>query len=586
MKMTSQRLKLYVVFALVFIGILLIRISFVGIMPLWREDAFHYLDKAEEIIQGDFSIKEQDIGLSLFYAPFLKVFGTGNLFKDLRIAQYLLAIVEALIFLPLVLITLTLFRWKAALLASLLFAFWPGLIRWTVKGYSEGLFILCLLFAFYFLIISDKKKIFLLLSSGFVGLAFYVRVNGIFFIPVVLLFAYIYRKDIPEWNWRWPVLMVLVFLIVISPYFALRFSLYDNPLHYSMASKFMFSDNVEQLFDPEFQPTFSSYLASHSVRDMWNRAWGGLKTIVTDTYKASPFLLTMALLGLLIFRRKKYLSIHFVFLFWFIGLFWIYGVVRNSRFLLPLIVFAIIIAAGGAVFLFEKTAKPMLGLGLLFLFFVFIQGQPFFNARAGLKWEGAVWKDSLQWGEWIRDNIPQGKTLAIREGIDITDMMTSEINLVTIPNREKVDAIISYFKKEKVDYVALGTGGLEVADWNRIHALREIRNRSHAPFLIRVYSNEKLKWAMEIYKINWANKGIEYKRGPGDVVEAESISFDGISERDPAASNGFAVPVRVKDLDEGEVILGPIKGVPPGQYHVVIAMKKGLAGRSDIFAGF
>ena len=45
----------YLIFLFIFIGTLIIRLSFVGLIPLWREDGHHYLVKAEEILKGDFT---------------------------------------------------------------------------------------------------------------------------------------------------------------------------------------------------------------------------------------------------------------------------------------------------------------------------------------------------------------------------------------------------------------------------------------------------------------------------------------------------------------------------------------------------
>ncbi|MCJ7679592.1 MAG: hypothetical protein MUP70_02605, partial [Candidatus Aminicenantes bacterium] len=55
-RLFSRKSRIIIVFVLLFAMTLLIRMSFVGLLPIWREDAFHYLDKAEEILKGDFSL--------------------------------------------------------------------------------------------------------------------------------------------------------------------------------------------------------------------------------------------------------------------------------------------------------------------------------------------------------------------------------------------------------------------------------------------------------------------------------------------------------------------------------------------------
>ena len=570
-RLFSRKSRIFIVFFLLFCITLLIRMSFVGLLPIWREDAFHYLAKAEEILKGDFSLKSQDIGLPLFYAFFLKFIGTGDLLRDLPITQVLLALVEALLLIPIFLIARRFFSWKAAFLAGLIFCFWPELIYWTTQGYSEGLFTLFLLLAFLFMTLERRWKLGFLLSAAFVGLAYYVRVNGLFFLPVILSFAFLIRKEREGWKWRWVVFMVLIFLLVVSPYFILRATLYDSPLHYNMAAKFLFLDNDQQLFDPAFNPTLSSYLASHSVGDITSRAWRGISTVIHDTYDLNPFLITLAFLGLLLFRRRKETGFHLVFLFWFLGLFWIYGAVRNQRFVLPLIPLAIILAAAAVVRLFEGKKKEHLWLGCVLLAFVFLSSGDFIRIHRGMRWEGRVWKDARVWGQWIRDNIPAGSVLAIREGIDIADFMAPDVKLVTIPNRKTGDEILDYFQNEKVNFVALGTGGLEIEDWNRIPALKEFRKKPRWPFITRVYSDLDLKWAMEFYRLEWSKRGKESVRGDGDVVEAESLDISGLSMRDEQASGGFSV-VLSPEMEE-YILLEPLLDVPEGRYRMTIRMK-------------
>ena len=60
----------YLFFFIVFVVTLLIRLSFVGVLPFWREDGYQYFMKAEEILEGNFSPKLQEMGLSFFYSFF------------------------------------------------------------------------------------------------------------------------------------------------------------------------------------------------------------------------------------------------------------------------------------------------------------------------------------------------------------------------------------------------------------------------------------------------------------------------------------------------------------------------------------
>lgn len=576
--------SIYLIFGLIILLCFLIRFSFVGLIPLWREDGYHYLVKAEEILKGDFTPKWAEIGLPLFYSFFLLFFGSGDIFEDTRIAEVLQAFLECLIIIPLFLIALKFFKWKGAIIASVLFTFWPGLIHWTMHGYTEALFIFLVLFSFYFLIKSEQNRTYLLIASGFAVLAFYVRFNGIFLLPFILVFAWIWRREIPKWNWRWLAYIVLVFILVASPYFALRMSSPQYSLE-GRAARYLFSDDHQQLFDPEFRPTLSSYLSTHSLRDIFSRGWRGIKIIIQDTYKVNYFLMTLAFIGLLFFTKKKFLSFHLVFLFYFLGLFWIYAVVRSLRLVLPLVPFAIILSGGLVSKIFEGKKKAGVWMSLVIVFFIFVYGQNFLAIRDRFRGEGEVWGDARKWGMWIAQNIPPGETMAMREGIDIANMQAPQIELKTIPRRGDINEIWSYLENNRINYIAIGSGGLEAADWRRIPALRQIRARSLAPFLVKIYSDEKLKWIMEIFKINWDKKGVLYKRGAGDVVEAESLTVEGISRFDSEASQQFTVLAKDGTSENNSILLGPVRGVPPGKYRVTFRLKAKDHAGADFLTG-
>lgn len=572
----------YLIFLFIFIGTLIIRLSFVGLIPLWREDGHHYLVKAEEILKGDFTPKWAEIGLPLFYSPFFLIFGSGDILEDLYIAQILQAVIESLILIPLFLIALRFFKWKGAIVASVLFTFWPGLIHWTMHGYTEALFIFLVLFSFYFLIKSEQNRTYLLIASGFAVLAFYVRFNGIFLLPFILVFAWIWRREIPQWNWRWLAYIVLVFILVASPYFALRMSSPQYSLE-GRAARYFFSDDHQQLFDPEFRPTLSSFLSTHSLRDIFSRGWRGIKIIIQDTYKVNYFLMTLAFIGLLFFTKKKFLSFHLVFLFYFLGLFWIYAVVRSLRLVLPLVPFAIILSGGLVSKIFEGKKKAGVWMSLVIVFFIFVYGQNFPAIRDRFRGEGEVWGDARKWGMWIAQNIPPGETMAMREGIDIANMQAPQIELKTIPRRGDINEIWSYLENNRINYIAIGSGGLEASDWNRIPVLKQIRRESLAPFLIRIYSDENLKWRMEIFRINWDKKDAVYKRGPGDVVEVESLAVSGASKYDPKASNGYALLAKKSTSEQSSILLGPLRAVPPGKYRVSFRLKAKDVDRGNFF---
>ena len=75
---------------------------------------------------------------------------------------------------------------RAGLVVALvLFTFSAPLIELASSGMSESLFTLWILSSWYFSLRSSESQRYLLLSAFFAALAYWVRPNGIFLLPVI-----------------------------------------------------------------------------------------------------------------------------------------------------------------------------------------------------------------------------------------------------------------------------------------------------------------------------------------------------------------------------------------------------------------
>jgi len=118
------------------------------------------------------------------------------------------------------------FSKKIAIIAAVLFAIDPHQILYTTTLLTETLFVTIFLVSIFFLIygLNNKKILFLILSSLFLGFATLIRPISQFFPAIVLLVILIYPKIGWALRLRTSIYYILIFLFTISPWLYRNYS--------------------------------------------------------------------------------------------------------------------------------------------------------------------------------------------------------------------------------------------------------------------------------------------------------------------------------------------------------------------------
>ena len=505
---------LYAFLITLFIIALAIRIHFSFIIPIIREDALAYLSKAEEILQGNFTpLLTRGIGLSIWESIFILLLGSGELLKDISIVKALSAITGTLLFIPIALISKKLFNRNVMIISVLLFTFQPWLIKNTASAYTEPLFTLTILITFYFLLKSTDHRYYLVLASVVASFSYWVRPNGILLLPILLTYAILIRRDIPKWENRYIVYIVFAFITVSFPHLWLRWLEYGSPTYYGAASHY-FAESYEQAISPNYEgQSIFQFLATHSPLYVVKREIIGLvRTINAVTSNMLIPTVGFAIIGLIYTFKRKCSFIHITYGIWILFFSWIFYLFRPTRYFIPLVPLAIILAAFTIIKVSKQTKLKFLTVSIILIYLVALSGVHLVSFNKSLQKKAEIWGDGMEWARWISTNIEPEQSIAIREGGDLIRLWTPNMRLNAIPLCNNLSATMKALQEKNTSYLVIGDGGGEPPDWVRRPVLKGVYFGEYCPeYLELVYSNtdSDSNWKVQIYRINWSNCSFE-----------------------------------------------------------------------------
>ena len=178
---------------------------------------------------GDFSqSSHRGMGWSLFVSMFFGFIDSENLL-DYSNTIRVLSIGVATFSIPMMyLVGRKFFDARYSLLLSSLFAFEPHLNYNSGFGLSEPLFHLAIIGSFYFIL--NKNTRFVIISLFLAGIAYWIRINGIFVFIVITIIYFITLRKSPNLFRNYGIGVVL-FLLVISPILFERNEEFGDPFY-------------------------------------------------------------------------------------------------------------------------------------------------------------------------------------------------------------------------------------------------------------------------------------------------------------------------------------------------------------------
>tara|TARA_B100000029_G_scaffold45288_2_gene41754 strand:- start:332 stop:1957 length:1626 start_codon:yes stop_codon:yes gene_type:complete len=214
---------------------------------------------------GDFlQPPQRAIGWSLFLSFFFNFLNSENFIDYSNLAKIIsIGVSTSTIFL-IYLVGRKFFDQRYSITVSCLFAFLPHLNYNSGLALSEPIFILVTLGSFYFLL-HDKSK-FIIISLVLVGLAYWIRLNGIvLFLIISITYILTFKKSrIFIRNYG---IAILLFFIIISPMLIQKNEQYGDPF-FSSYQGTIFSKSYEDLLsniDNETKTSASEFIENEGI---------------------------------------------------------------------------------------------------------------------------------------------------------------------------------------------------------------------------------------------------------------------------------------------------------------------------------
>lgn len=299
-----------------------------------REDSRQYRDIGQEFADGDFSmpyVKKKPHRQPLYpllLAPSLK-FAPDSMFA-LGMVNIVIGLLTLLV---LYFATLGLFRnVLVAALMGLLFITNSFLMQQIgTQLMTEPLFILLEVPVLYGFLryVQDRKSVWLWVASGFAGISYLARTNGLFIWMALLGALFLWDlgallrdrtaplgKRLGRFVGNYAI-AVLVGILCTAPSWVPRVRDYGNPIFHGHIANFMWVDTYEEARSQGEHPTFSwhDYAAEHGMGDVVHRWWYGFTEVCYLTpfglSHATQILAMLGLLAALITRNGRFLWLAF-----------------------------------------------------------------------------------------------------------------------------------------------------------------------------------------------------------------------------------------------------------------------------------
>jgi len=331
---------------------------------------------------GDFSqSSHRGMGWSMFTSIFFGFIDSENLL-DYSITIKSLSIIIGISTIPLIyLVGRKFFDQRYSLFAACLFAFEPHLNYNSTLGLTEPMFILAIVGSFYF-ILNQNTRLFVI-SSILAGIAYWIRINGLWVFIVISIIYFITQKK----SWKFVITYGIglgVFLLVISPVLYERDSEFGDPF-YSVYKDTIFAGSYESMLnaiEDKKKISVFDYVDNNGIISFVNvYLLTGLYNTLSVTWSLCfPYLFILIPFGILFSFRafeqnKNFIKSNWLFIVISIGfLILTMAIVPDRRFVMYLLPFLMIFSVipiqrvveyGLSTFSFSRKQKDIFLIGLI-----------------------------------------------------------------------------------------------------------------------------------------------------------------------------------------------------------------------------
>ena len=388
-----------------------------------NSDNLGYTLNAIAHTNGDFSqSSHRGMGWSLFVSIFFGFIDSEN-FIDYSNTIRSLSIGVATFSIPMMYVVgRKFFDERYSIVLASLFAFEPHLNYNSGFGLSEPLFHLAIIGSFYFIL--NKNTRFVLISLFLAGIAYWIRINGVFVFIVITIIYFITLRGSPN-LFRNYGLGVVLFLLVISPILSERNEEFGDPF-YSVYKNIIFAGSPELLYSELHTKTTSSpfdYIEENGLPSFIQTfiLQGFYNSLQTISVLSFPFLFILIPFGIIFSFRafdqnQNYIKANWIFILVSLAsLTIVMSVISDRRFMLYLLPFLMIFSVipiqrvteyGLSTFSFSRRQKDIFII-VIIITIIFLSS--LFMIRYGTPYH-VLDNEKLEFSEYALNNL-QGVVL-------------------------------------------------------------------------------------------------------------------------------------------------------------------------------
>lgn len=420
----KQIVSVLIIISLISLGFKLLVTDFS--IPV-NSDNLDYTLNAIAHTNGDYSQSGyRGMGWSLFVSTFFNFINSDN-FYDYSNTIRLLSMTIGIISIPIMyLIGRKFFDHRYSLVLASFFAFEPHLNYNSTLGLTEPLFILTIITAFYFILNQNSK--FIIISLILAGVAYWIRLNGVWvFIVISLIYFLTYKK-----SWKFIMnygIAIVAFAIIISPILIERNESFDDPF-YSVYKDTAFAGSYELMLNAIAENkkiSLYDYIEENGIFSFISNYFfiGSYNVLAVTASMTLPYLAVLIPFGILFSLRafdQKFnlIKSNWIFILASIALLsFTMAIVPDRRFVLYLLPFFMILSViplqrvveyGLSTFSFSRKQKDIFLTGVI-ITIIILSSIVVITYMPDSKYE----LEKLEFGKFVLENL-DGVTLRDSEG--------------------------------------------------------------------------------------------------------------------------------------------------------------------------
>ena len=483
---------------------------------------------------GDFSqSSHRGMGWSMFTSIFFGFIDSESLL-DYSITIKTLSIVIGLSTIPVIyLVGRKFFDERYSLFAASLFAFEPHLNYNSTLGLTEPIFILVVVGSFYFILNQNTRLFFI--SSILAGIAYWIRINGVWVIIAVSIIYFITQKK----SWRFIInygIGIGIFFLVISPVLSERYNEFGDPF-YSVYKDTVWSGDLESMLaaiEDDKKISVYDYIEDNGIGSFFNvYILTGLYNTLSVTWSLCfPYLFIMIPFGIMfsfraVDQNKNFIKSNWIFIITSgVMISFTMAIVPDRRFVLYLLPFLIIFSVipiqrvveyGLSTFTFSRKQKDIFLTGIvitaIILSIIVIIG---YIPNSQLE------SEKLEFSKFALENFDEGTTLRdyvgsldyiqyllISNGFNdykinsgILDTVNTKFKETDAPNGETIEKFVKNGEKYNLKYI------ISNEKEGVVHPItdRLYHNYIEYPYLQKIFDSNEYGFSelkIKVFEINY-----------------------------------------------------------------------------------